>query len=259
MQRLFGWLLFQVLRGVLNYRSRVIADNLRQCFPALDATTLAQLKTRYYRHLAKQIVEMNRLQLANKAEVMRAVHFENPQLLSAAIESQKKVVVIMGHSGNWELAGAAAAIQFNALFVPVYRHLRNPHFDRFFYRLRSRFGQKPVADTALTTAIPALEVPHVIVLLADQWPAKKKGVELTFLGRKTLFYRGADVLCQRYGYTPVFAHVALADGRYSVRFKLMNKNNATVQFASLLEKEIRKQPVNWMWSHRRWKNLPSAP
>ena len=48
-------------------------------------------------------------------------------------------------------------------------------------------------------------------------------------------------------------------GKYAVYFELPtqtwkeNQGNLLINYAHFLEKEILQDPVNWLWSHNRWK------
>ena len=51
-------------------------------------------------------------------------------------------------------------------------------------------------------------------------------------------------------------------GHYSIRFEricddasLMTPEEITRRYYDLLEKDIKETPHNWLWSHKRWKNI----
>ena len=167
---------------------------------------------------------------------------------------------MMGHSGNWEWAGCATQVQFNFTVLPIYRKLKNKDMNQFFKLIRSRFGSLPIKDKDAFSEISKNKNHHAVAVLADQTPGSKKGWWINFLNQPTPFFRGSEILAQRLGYEVVFAHVVrLKRGYYSIELTPHNENinerfNLTKSFAHYLEREIHKQPENWLWSHKRWKH-----
>jgi KDO2-lipid IV(A) lauroyltransferase len=72
---------------------------------------------------------------------------------------------------------------------------------------------------------------------------------------------GVEKLARSLDFSVVFIDIQrIARGRYNGDIQLIThdpKNTAecwiTEKYIRLLENAIRKQPDNWLWSHRRWK------
>lgn len=254
-----------VLGNILSYRRKVIVQNLRKSFPEKSEPDIRWIAGRYYQHLADLIVETVKLNSIGKEELLRRCRFLNPEVLKAYEHHGKNAIIMMGHSGNWEWAGAATELYFNFRLLPVYRRVKNKGFNDFFFRLRSRFGSQPVLDQEAAAVIAASPAPHAVAMLADQTPGSRKGWWTTFLHQPTPFFRGSEILSRRLGYDVVFAHVRTTSkrGHYEIWLEkadpmLLNQSHGlTRAFAVFLEKEIKREPYNWLWSHRRWKHKPT--
>lgn len=252
-----------ILKNVIGYRRAVIESNLKHSFPEKDAQEIKALANRYYRHLANQVVETLRLWKMSDRELLDRCRFLNPEVLGDLAEAKENVIIMMGHSGNWEWAGLCTQLRFDFQMIPVYRKIKNNDFDRFYRQLRSRFDAKPAVDEEAPKVIPTMPSPHAVALLADHSVGGRKGWWTTFLNRPAPFFRGSEILAKRLGYQVVFAHIRVKSrGRYEIILEktpktwLDEKYRLTKEFVRFLEREIEAQPWNWLWSHRRWKHQP---
>ncbi len=258
------YLLSDILRIVfqylIRYRKEIITNNLSRSFPEKTAEEIEVLVAKYYQHLCDVMVETIRLKSMNSKELRKRCTFSNPELLERYEKQNQNVLIMMGHSGNWEWAGCATQVQFNFTVLPIYRKLKNKDMNQFFKLIRSRFGSLPIKDKDAFSEISKNKNHHAVAVLADQTPGSKKGWWINFLNQPTPFFRGSEILAQRLGYEVVFAHVVrLKRGYYSIELTPHNENinerfNLTKSFAHYLEREIHKQPENWLWSHKRWKH-----
>ncbi|GAB5540037.1 MAG: acetyltransferase [Salibacteraceae bacterium] len=255
-----------ILRDVIRYRSEIVEKNLRNSFPELSHKERVVIKREYYLHLSDIMLETVRLWAISKKELLKRVEFRNPEVLEAYESSDRNVIIMMGHSGNWEWAGAATAARFKFNMVPVYRKVKNPAINSYFLDLRSRFGSSPMVDKDCADKLPFCPTPSAVAMLADQSAGSRKGWWITFLNQKTPFFRGSEILSKRLSnFDVIFAHVHRAGrGRYSIELKpapenwRQEKHVLTKSFAAFLEERIRQDKSNWLWSHNRWKHRFSS-
>jgi KDO2-lipid IV(A) lauroyltransferase len=132
------------------------------------------------------------------------------------------------------------------------------------YQIRSKFGAKPtpMKDT-LREEIKNKNIPHGLAMVADQTPMKHE-IQLwtTFLNQDTPFYIGADKIGRMLQMPVYFVGMKrIRRGHYEIFFKEIanppypeGEFYVTEKYAKMLEEEIRTQPANWLWSHRRWKH-----
>jgi Kdo2-lipid IVA lauroyltransferase/acyltransferase len=105
-----------------------------------------------------------------------------------------------------------------------------------------------------------LQEGRVVVLFADQHP-RKGGFPATFFGHPVNAAAGPAVYAKRYGTPLIVATSALhSDGTHVVRFDgpvpIEGSHEEISQgWLSILEARIREYPEQWMWMHRRWREL----
>jgi KDO2-lipid IV(A) lauroyltransferase len=183
------------------------------------------------------------------------------------------VVVATAHTGNWDLTACAAAqwIARNAggarLHV-VTKRLSWRALDRYWQRLRAERGVV-LADAlgAATYVRDALAAGDFTAMLIDQVPERGSGVSIApFLGAPALHDLGPALLAAR-ARVPLLLVLGHRepDGRHRLELaaeiapeELRGKGaieRATATMASALEAFVQAHPAQWLWLHRRWKNV----
>jgi KDO2-lipid IV(A) lauroyltransferase len=100
--------------------------------------------------------------------------------------------------------------------------------------------------------------------IADQNPSDPKRVSWNdFFHRKTAFSKGAEFVARRYNNLVFFGElIKIKRGYYRINMKLAfeqpketKDGEITEAYVRFLEDSIKRQPENWVWSHRRWKHV----
>ena len=248
---------------VFPYRPAVVRENLSIAFPELDAAGLESLARRYYAGYADVMVEIVKSVSIRPAELRERVRLENPQLLTGLLAQGRPVIVLAGHQCNWEWMLLALSQQLGHPLDAAYKPLVDPWAEREMRAIRTRFGARLVpADRLLLDMMARRNVVRVIAMVADQEPvASERRQWLRFLNRDSAFFTGAEEIARRARYPVVFAGMARASrGRYAVSFELVwdgveavAPGVITARYAGLVERQIRRSPPDWPWSHKRWR------
>lgn len=254
------WVVFDVF----SYRKAVIADNLKRSFPEKSASERQQIQRDFHRNLTDIVVETLKLSRMTRQEIGH--RFEGDlSLLETYYQQGRNVVVVLGHLGNWELANLYASSHFSHHLVVVYHPLANPLFEKYVTDIRSRFGSEliPMKQAYARTPVPG-EKPFLFFLVNDQSPNPHKAYWTRFLHQDTGIFRGVEVIARHFNSPVVYAKIERNEarrGHYRVSLDLITDSPAEVpqngileKQARLLEADIRRQPANWLWSHKRWKH-----
>jgi KDO2-lipid IV(A) lauroyltransferase len=263
-----AWLAFHVDR-----RHRLVAmDNLTHALPAIQDTSQREhLVQSVYRHFFLLLVEI--------VHVPRKLHPTNWRQhlelaggrdLVDAMLSDRPLLLVTGHFGNWELGGYVLGL----LGFPTYaiaRTLDNPYLDAYLRGFRERTGQKVLAKQDDWDNIQAVLANNgVLATLADQ-DAGSRGQFVDFFGRPASTHKAVALLALEYNvpmivigtprvgepmkYQVVVEEVIkpeeYRDNRNAVR-------DITQRFTSALERLVRRFPEQYFWLHRRWKHQPAA-
>ena len=259
--------------SVLGYRKKVIGDNLRRSFPEKPEAELRRLRRRFYRHLCDVLLESLKLLSLSPKEIDRRVQFD-PALYQGYAEEKRSVIVVLGHFGNWEWAGARLATARAAQALThrshaVYYPPANPTFDKLLIRLRTRFGNGVYAmrHTARGMAKNRRQL-TLTTFVADQSPAPESAYWTRFLHQDTAVHQGAEKLARHYNYPLVYGAISrVRRGYYRIHSETLcaepqktAPGELSEAYTRRLEADIRAQPEQWLWSHRRWKHRrPEKP
>ena len=104
---------------------------------------------------------------------------------------------------------------------------------------------------------------YIYLVNNDQFPRESSCEVGTFLNQPTTGFVGAATLASRLKLSVLYmGMVNDRRGHYSIRFEricddasLMTPEEITRRYYDLLEKDIKETPHNWLWSHKRWKNI----
>jgi Kdo2-lipid IVA lauroyltransferase/acyltransferase len=259
-----------LLRYVLRHRVAIVTSNLRKSFPSLPPPEIRAIMNQYYRRLGEVVAECLKMPALSAAEMARRVIIPNLAELRAEIAAGRSIIFLAAHLGNWEWQLQGIMVQLGAPIDAAYKPLHLASADRAVLLLRSHFGARMVAAKKLLRVVARnRRQVHAIALMADQIPMSSGGGRhwLTFLGQPTAFYPGPAEIAHATGYATYFPCMRrLSRGHYELYFAPMTTAGErleleafTARYARVLEGQIRADPANWMWSHRRWKLTPPAP
>lgn len=252
-----------VMFGLFGYRKKIVADNLAYAFPEKTPEERARIQRSFERNFCDQWVETLKALSISKAALQQRVT-GNWEVFEQLDREGKNSYALLGHFFNWEWASIACQWAVPQQFSGVYLPLNSIAFDRLMQRIRTRGGAWLISMKAVREGMERLQgVRYMLGLIADQNPSQPdKALWVPFMNREAPFFLGPEGMAQRAGGAVVFAAVRRAGrGRYKAVFerKWDNARDAapgeiTQAYVSFLEAELRADPANWLWSHRRWKH-----
>lgn len=255
------WVLYRVVR----YRRMVVRENLRASFPEMDEAERKRIEREFYKHLADVVVETLSLASVSEREILRRMRYLNMEDLKRWTEGRSWISA-MAHYGSWEYTTNFDLYHTHDETLAVYRPLSDRGAERFYRRIRSRFGVRPVPmhDVGREMVRCVREGRSAtLALIADQTPPWPEIQNWTpFLERWTPFFMGMEKIAVKFRLPVVFLDVRkVRRGYYEAAFELLYDGREAVaegeitrRYAERLERMIRQRPEWWMWSHRRWKH-----
>ncbi len=173
-------------------------------------------------------------------------------------------IVAIGHFGNFELYARFG--QFAPVFkcAATYRALKQPALNRIMVALRERsdcrFFERRADGAALKAAMSGTGL--LLGLLADQ---SSRGVRIPFLGHDCNTSTATAVFALRYHcplLTAICYRIGLAQWRIEIGDEIPTRENGHARpivdimrdVNRAFEIAVRRDPANWFWVHRRWKD-----
>ncbi|MGZ4631488.1 MAG: phosphatidylinositol mannoside acyltransferase [Actinomycetes bacterium] len=244
--------------------------NLRRARPEASYDVLRGLSRADMRSYLRYWCDVFRLPDWSPDRVVVTVRVENESYLRDALAGGRGVVAALMHMGNWDHAGAWAALT-GAPVVTVAERLRPERlFDRFLaYREGLGMEILPLTggDGDLTDTLSArLRAARLVPLLADR-DLRASGIEVELLGEATRMPPGPAMLALRTGAAlhpvSIWHDPAELGGRLVIRFhdevvapatgRTREKVTAmTQQVADEFGAAIRAHPEEWHMLQRLW-------
>jgi len=257
-------LLYVILFHWIGYRRKVVDDNLRQSFPEKSTEELDDITRKYYRNLCDSIVETIKLISISREELDRRVSC-NWEAFDQMTVQNRNGQGYMSHQFNWEWGTVSCNWHSPRRFTGLYMPLSNSAFDRLYRTIRGRSGTRLIRVQDMQKEMASVQQAESLWgFIADQNPSDPKRVSWNdFLNRKTAFFKGPEFIARRYNNIVWFGEIIkIKRGYYRIHMKLAfeqpretKEGVITEAYVRHLEDSIKRQPENWVWSHRRWKHV----
>jgi KDO2-lipid IV(A) lauroyltransferase len=261
-------IIFVVLFYITGYRRKVVQENLRNSFPDKNQQELNDIEKKYYRYLADLIVETVKMITISKKEVLRRINLTNPELIENYYAEGRSLIAAVGHYCNWELCVLRFSLIPQYEKIMVYKQLSNAESDKYYLKVRGRFGVTLVQMRSTLRKLTELRRSLTFtVLAADQTPVQHETQYFTrFLNQQTAVFQGIEKMAIMFNSVIVFGKIKrVKRGFYEYKFVTMVDEPKQTQpyeitdlYLKTLEDMINEEPQYWLWSHRRWKFKPEA-
>ena len=263
-----------ILKDVMGYRKDVIYVNLARSFPELKYPKLKEIANGYYSHMARIVTEAIWFGASSEKRVEEShiCEVENPDEFASWYEnSQKSLMVLYSHCGNWEILGGIKQYFYGKCpfnkdnFYIVYKRLHNKVWNDVFYQNR----QNPVegykgqleSNEVLRFILKNKANKSVYMVNVDQSPYESAYPIGEFLHQDTKAMMAMANIAHKLSMPVIYMEMREEEpGKYKLHFTEICKD-ASIQtpeeimrkYYDLLEEEVKNKPHNYLWSHKRWK------
>jgi KDO2-lipid IV(A) lauroyltransferase len=250
---------------VVASRRRVALRNLELCFPELSGAERERLAKEHFRWLGRSLLERGLLWYASAERLRRLIRVEGDVHL--AERSDRPVMWLAPHFMALDVAGAAVLLFQKRKGISIYQRQSDPVLDRALRRGRLRLGNAEIfarddAGRALFRAIRRgdafFNLPDMDFGTRDAAFVPFFGVEAATLLAPSRMARALNMIVQ-----PVVAEILPRGQGYRVRFEEpwadFPSDDAVADAARMnrwIESEIRSNPAQYLWVHRRFKTRP---
>jgi Kdo2-lipid IVA lauroyltransferase/acyltransferase len=254
---------YLIIYYIIGYRKEVVMNNLAIAFPQKTTTEHRNIARKFYRNLTDTFIESIKMISIRPKELARRGHCD-VDALNKLIKEGRNIHIMVGHQFNWEFANLMYARILKIPFVGIYMPVSNKIVDRIFVKSRSRYGSQLVSTREFRYKMHhTFKQQFVLALAADQNPGlPKKAFWLNFFGKPAPFVTGPGKGAVKNNTAVVYvAFTRKTRGHYSFKAIPLTENGAdhspeelTLLYKNALEESIRKDPSNYLWSHRRWRH-----
>ena len=260
-----GRLIGRTAHAVGGTRRAIVRRNIELCFPHLTAGERDALTKRHFLALGMSIIEMGLGRWGSDRLHMRLGHIEGMQHIDAAMKAGKGIILLSAHFTTLEIMGRVLE-QEGPTFAAVYRKNRSAFITELQRTGRERSADETIEKRDIKKMVRRLRQGGIVWYAPDQSYDRKGAEVIEFFGVPSMHTTATSVLA-RLGkaVTLPFFPQRLADGRY--KFQILppledfpsgdNAEDAR-KYVGVLEEHIRSCPEQYLWVHRKFKNLPDG-
>lgn len=263
-----GRLLGRLVLAAGLFRKGIVLENMRRCLPELSEGRRRELLERNFEHYGILFFEYLHLLSPMKGHyrdyARRLTRVDGLEHWKRAHEKGKGVIILSSHAGVWELGAAGAGLLGVPLTV-VTRRAKPPWFQAKLESARLSVGARLAYHPgSMPTILRALRGKGTVGFMMDQYARPPMGMKVSFFGVKVDTLAAIAPLALRTGAAIVPAVTSRQrDGTVRVHFEpelelgplLADTEKATEAMAAVVEGWVRENPVQWLWLHRRFKNV----
>lgn len=261
---------YLIVYYIVGYRKDLVLSNLRKSFPDKPEKELLKIRRKFYRHFVDLFMEMMKSFTISEKQIKKRYVFKNMALIESLTKKGKSLIVIGSHYANWEWF-ISANLHTNLSLYASYTHISNKVLEKKMKKSRERFGINMILTKKTIQNIENHHKNNTVGsfgLLSDQSPELGKTFYWSnFLGVRVPIHTGAEMLAKKYDCIFVKMEInKVKRGYYTVDFELITENpreypdyQLTDIFLEKLEKQIRRKPEYYFWTHNRFKHEGKEP
>jgi KDO2-lipid IV(A) lauroyltransferase len=248
---------------------KVALQNLQLCFGGEKSPEqIRAIAKENFRRLGENYLSAVKTAAMSPAEMLPHFVFTGAEKIlphEANAGPQSRIVAI-GHFGNFELYARFG--QFVPVFkcATTYRALKQPALNRLMQSLRERSGcrffERRTEGAAMRACMTGTGL--LLGLLADQHEGRG-GLRLPFLGRDCFTSAAPAIFALRYHcplHTAICYRTGVAHWEIEVGDEIPTRENGAARSTEEIMRDVnrafeiavRRDPANWFWVHRRWKD-----
>ncbi len=267
LQAALGRGLGRVLYLFAGARRKVALRNVELCLPELAEPQRRALVREHFEWLARSLLERGLLWYAPHDRLARLIHVEGD--VGLAERSDRPVMWLVPHFVALDVAGVATQLFQQRLVASIYQAQSNPVFDAALRRGRLRFDQGQVfarSERALPL-VRAIRRGHAFFNLPDMDFGAGEAAFVPFFGVPAATLLAPARMARSLGMIvqPVLAEILPGGQGYRVRFLPAwhdfpgsDDVAAAARMNRWIESEVRRNPAQYLWVHRRFKTRPAG-
>lgn len=247
---------------IIKYRRKIVMSNLAIVFPEKTEKERWRIAKGFYHNFIDTFLETIKFISITKEQVFKRSS-GNFDLVNNLLAKGYNIHLMAGHQFNWEFVNGLFPLSIKAPFVAIYMPISNKHLERIFFNFRKRFGTVLIAAPDFKNKMHRIfSSQYTFGLAADQNPGDPRNAYwMNFFGRPVPFVTGPAKGAVKNKTAVVMVGIQkIKRGYYQFNMKLLAENGSsftpqelTILYRNALEDVVRKDPSNYLWSHRRFK------
>ncbi len=248
--------------GPLFRSNNLCHSNIAKAFPELKEYERKEILKKMWFNYGRMLAEYIFIKdFRNKVSFSNRIKVENQNILEDVKKSSQPVIFISGHFNNFELM--AMHIEKTGIdLAAIYRPLNNKYLNPIMENIRKKYiceNQIKKGISGTKEILKFFKSNKSIALMIDQ--RVSEGIKCKFFGDEAFTTTIPAQFVKKFGAAIVPIYIERTNSRdFKIKIYdplLFSKNdsieNITLELNEILEKMIKKNPEQWIWTHNRWK------
>lgn len=256
--KFLGFLFFLIFKE----RREIARCNLKKCFPDKDSKEINSLLKKNFLRLGESIFEfLDAFWSSDKKLKKLILNFDDVEKACSDMDESKGKLLLLMHSTNIDLVARATS-----LFMPVSGMAKRQKIkvvDNLFIASRKKFLERIFSPNEILELMNFLKMNKACLYAPDQDYGFKSSIFIEFFGHKALTVKFPYISVKRTNCDVYLFRLEKKGLKYFADFQKLNllgqnmeEDLKVINFE--IEKSVRKNPDNYLWSHRRFKNRPKG-
>ena len=254
-------------------RNVVVMENLSIAFPDMDINSKKKIRDKMYKQILISMFESYKymyLPVAKKLKYLK-IDKESEENINRVLKIDKGCIVVGGHYGFFE-GGAHLGVCIGLRSSVVVANQKNKLTEKLIDIPRKRSGFLVIHRKEMRALLRAIKDKYFIALLSDQ-NAGRKGVFVPFFGKLASTHQNPAVLAIKYSLPMLLAVTRrrkddltkhdnfFIEVKYSDILEMdLTKDEKILKlverYSKMIEDEIKKDPTQYWWIHKKYKTRP---
>lgn len=258
--KIAGLLAWRLARG----RRHITEVNIRLCFPELTSDQQSALARKSFIANGIGLLELGLAWFRNPAKLTDITEVHGLEHFERALADGKGVLLLGGHYSTLDLGGSLVTEYIHADVMQ--RDHNNPLMNAVMTRARQRRYGTVLGAKDLRGLFRSLKKNHAVWYATDQDYGRKDIVFAPFFNIPAGTITATSRIAERSGCAVVpFSHVRReSEPGYDIYFHPALEHfpsgddlQDATEINSIIEREIRRAPDQYLWMHRRFKTRPN--
>ncbi len=263
--RALGWLVPRLLKS----RAHVVRVNLAHCFPDLNQVERDAMARRHFHLLAQSFIDRGLCWFGDRQRILDTIELQGEQHLQALLDQGRRILLFAPHFIGLDAAATRLTL-FLKESATIYTRQSDADVDEIVRLGRGRFNQVHLISRhdGVRGMIRLLRRSIPVYYLPDMDFGRHGSAFIPFFGvpAATLLSAAQIASSQDAVVVPIISRLDPDTGRYQVTVHPPvdhfpgndTPEAATARLNAFIEDNVRPDPAQYYWVHRRFKTRPEG-
>ena len=263
LQVFFGKIIGKLIYPVMAELRKTAYSNISNCFPEKKQPQVTLLVKQHFEAIGISLFETANAYYASDKKINKMLTINNEQHFTEALKKEGGIILLCSHFMPLMLGSRALLIKHK--IANIYRPQNNELFDQVMVKGYIKNGAIMIKNTDTRSILKAINNSLPIWYAPDQDLGKNNSIFAPLFGIQTATASATSRLAKNNKTRVIpYSFIRTRHG-YEMSFDKPLKNYPTsdaIKDASktnqILEKQILKNPEQYLWIHRRFKTRPEG-